>query len=146
MAKRVILLTQPTQNRADVKGSLPLNEIWGKLLAIYMPSTDAEARRLWSKFSALRQDGRLMVEHVNECMTVRNQLMAVGETVPEIRFVDKLLNIDRELSYLRPTIPIYIQQSVNKLFLWHRLAYCHQLISDSHTFIDMFHHRPASLT
>ena len=38
-----------------------------------------------------------MVEHVNECMTVRNQLMAVGETVPEKQFIDKLLNIDREL-------------------------------------------------
>ena len=36
--------------------------------------------------------------------TVRNQLMAVGETVPENQFVDKLLNIDRELSYLRPML------------------------------------------
>ena len=41
---------------------------------------------------------------------------------------------------------IYIQQFVNELFLWHRLVYCHQLISGSHTFIDMFHHRPACLT
>ena len=83
VAKRVILLTLPNQDRAYVKGSLTLNEIWGKLLAKYMPSTDAEARRLWSRFSALRQASRPMVEHVNECMTVRNQLMAVGETVPE---------------------------------------------------------------
>ena len=45
-----------------------------------------------------------MVEHVNECMIVRNQLMAVGETVPEKYFIDKLLNIDRELSYLRPML------------------------------------------
>ena len=45
-----------------------------------------------------------MVEHVNECMTVRNQLTALGETVPEKQFVDKLLNIDRELSYLRPML------------------------------------------
>ena len=63
-----------------MSGSLTLNEIWGKLLAKYMPSTDAEARRLWNRFSALRHAGRPMVEHVNECMTVRNQLMAVGET------------------------------------------------------------------
>ena len=45
-----------------------------------------------------------MVEHVNECMTVRNQLMAAGETVPEKQLVDKLLHIDRELSCLRPML------------------------------------------
>ena len=104
VAKRVILLTLPNQDRAYVKGSLTLNEIWGKQLAKYMPSTDAEARRLWSRFSASRQAGMPMVEHVNECMTVRNQLMAVGETVPEKHFIDKLLNIDRELSYQRPVL------------------------------------------
>ena len=104
MAKRVILLTLPNQDRAYVKGSLTLNEIWGKLLAKYMPSTDAEARKLWSRFIALRQADRPVVEHVNECMTVRNYLIAVGETVPEKQFVDKLLNIDRELSYLRPML------------------------------------------
>ena len=69
-----------------------------------MPSTDAEARKLWSRFIALRQADRPVVEHVNECMTVRNYLIAVGETVPEKQFVDKLLNIDRELSYLRPML------------------------------------------
>ena len=45
-----------------------------------------------------------MVEHVNECMTVRNQLMAEGETVPVKHFIDELLNIDRELSYRRPML------------------------------------------
>ena len=35
MAKRVILLTLPNQDRAYVKGSLTLKEIWGKLLAKY---------------------------------------------------------------------------------------------------------------
>ena len=45
-----------------------------------------------------------MVEHVNEGMTVRNQFLAVGETVPKKQFVDKLQNIDWELSYLRPTL------------------------------------------
>ena len=54
VAKRVILLMLPNQDRAHVKGSLTLNKIWSKLLAKYMPSTDAEARRLWSRFSALR--------------------------------------------------------------------------------------------
>ena len=102
VAKRVILLTLPNQDRAYVRGSLTMNEIWGKLLAKYMPSMDAEARKLWSRFSVLRQAGRPMVEHVNDCMTIKNQLEALGETVPEKQFVVKLLNIDRELTYLRP--------------------------------------------
>ena len=37
-------------------------------------------------------------------MTVRNLLEAIGEIVPDIQFVDKLLNVDRELSYLRPML------------------------------------------
>ena len=41
------------------------------------------------------------MERVNDCMTVRNQLVALGETVPAKQFVDKLLNVDWELSYRR---------------------------------------------
>ena len=37
-------------------------------------------------------------------MTVRNLLEAIGEVVPDKQFVDKLLNVDRELSYLRPML------------------------------------------
>ena len=102
--KRIILLTLPNHDRAYVRGSLILNDIWTKLLAKYMPCIDTEARKLWSKFSALRKAGRPMVEHVNECMTVKNQLGALGEIVPDKQFVDKLLNVDRELSYLRPML------------------------------------------
>ena len=65
VAKRIILLTLPNHDRAYVRGSLTLNEIWSKLLAKYMPSKDAEARKMWDKFSALRQASRPMVEYVN---------------------------------------------------------------------------------
>ena len=37
-------------------------------------------------------------------MTVKNQFTALGETVPEEQFIDKLLNMDRELSYLCQTL------------------------------------------
>ena len=47
-----------------------------------------------------------MIEHVNECMTARNQLIALGEVAPEKQFIDKVLNVDRELSYLRPTLAL----------------------------------------
>ena len=104
IAKRLILLTLPNYDRAYGRESLMLNEIWSKLLAEYMPSKDAEARKLWSRFTYLRQAGRPMIEHVNECMTVKNQLTALGETVPEKQSIGKLLNIDRELSYQRPML------------------------------------------
>ena len=45
-----------------------------------------------------------MVEHFNDCMTVRFLLQAIGETVLDKQFVDKLLNVDRKLSYLRPML------------------------------------------
>ena len=56
IAKRIMLLALPNRDRAFVRGCQTLHEIWGKLLAKYMPS-DAEARCLWSKVSALRQAG-----------------------------------------------------------------------------------------
>ena len=37
-------------------------------------------------------------------MTVKNQLESLGEVVPEKQFIDKLLSVDRELSYLRPML------------------------------------------
>ena len=37
-------------------------------------------------------------------MTVRKQLVALDETVPHKQCVDKLLNVDRELSYIRPML------------------------------------------
>ena len=59
---------------------------------------------LWSRSSAVRQSGRPMVEHVNDCMTVTNLLEAIGEIVPDKQFVAKLLIVARELSYLRPML------------------------------------------
>ena len=45
-----------------------------------------------------------MVENIKECTTVKNQLTQLGEIVPEKQFIDKVLNIDSNLSYLRPTL------------------------------------------
>ena len=79
IAKRIVL---PKHDRAYIRGFQTLHEIWSKLLAKYVPSIDAEARKLRSEFSALRQAGRPMVEHVNGCMTAQNQLTAFSYTVP----------------------------------------------------------------
>ena len=35
-----------------------------------------------------------MQEHMNECMTVRNKLLAMNEPVPDRQFTRKRLNVD----------------------------------------------------
>lgn len=49
----------------------------------YMPTIYAEVMTLWSRFSALREGGRTMTEHVNDCMTIRNQPIVSGIVQPE---------------------------------------------------------------
>ena len=61
----------------------------------YMPSVAAEAAELWIQFEGLRQRGRPMQEHINECMTVRNKLLPINEPVPDRQFIHKLLNVDK---------------------------------------------------
>ena len=93
MALRIILLRLPNHDREFVHGSQTLHEMLGKLLANYIPQVDAGARNLWGRFSALRQAGRSMIKHVNNCMTARNQIIALGEVVPRKQFIFKLLNV-----------------------------------------------------
>ena len=104
IAKCIVLLTLPNHDTAYVRGSQTFYEIWSKLLAKYMPSIDVKARKLWSRFITLRQSGRPMVEHVNDYMTVRNLLQAIGEQVPDKQLVEKMLNVDRKVTYLRPML------------------------------------------
>ena len=52
---------------------------------------------MWIWFERLRQRERPMQEHINECMTVSNNLLAIIESVPDRQFTHKLLNLDKEL-------------------------------------------------
>ena len=71
-----------------------------------------------------------MLEYVNECMTIKNQLTALGEIVPEKPFIVKLLSIYRELSYLRPTLArASVEDIISGLtdgYSFHDLSYRHQ--------------------
>ena len=53
------------------------------LTSKYMPSIAAEASKRWFQFEDLRQRDRTMQEHMNECMTVHNKLLAINEPVPD---------------------------------------------------------------
>ena len=69
-----------------------------------MPSVAAEATKLWIQFEGLRQRGSPMQEHINECMTVRNKLLAIHEPVPDRLFTHKPVNVDKELYHVRATL------------------------------------------
>ena len=61
----------------------------------YTPSIDAEARSLWNRFGALRQDGRTLVEHVNECTTVKNQItgLHLGNLIGRVSLPGESLHV-----------------------------------------------------
>ena len=103
-AMRTVLLNLPSHDRAYVRGQTMLHEVWSMLTSKYMPSIAAEATKLWIQFEGLRQRGRTMQEHVNECMTVCNRLLAINEPVPDRQFTHKLLNVDKELYHVQATL------------------------------------------
>ena len=81
-----------------------LHEVWSILNSKYMPSVAAEATKLWIQSEGLRQRGRPKQKRINECMTVRNKLLAINEPVPDRQFIHKLLNVDKELFHVRATL------------------------------------------
>ena len=103
-AMRIVLLNLSSHDRAYVRGQTMLHEVWSMLTSKYMPSIAAEATKLWIQFEGLRQRGRTMQEHINECMTVRNKLLAINVPVPDRQFTHKLLNVDKELYHVRATL------------------------------------------
>ena len=80
---RTVLLNLPPLDRAYVRSHDMMHEVWSMLNNKYMPSVAAEATKVWIQFEDLRQRGRPMQEHINECMTVRNKLLAIDEPVPD---------------------------------------------------------------
>ena len=45
-----------------------------------------------------------MGDHVNECMTYRNRLKALGAEIPREFFVQKLLDVDKEYMFMRASL------------------------------------------
>ena len=103
-AMRSVLLNLPSHDRAYVRGQTMLHEVWSMHTSKYMPSIAAEATKLWIQFEGLRQRGKTMQEHINECMTVRIKLLAINAPVPDRQFTHKLSNVDKELYHVRATL------------------------------------------
>ena len=69
-----------------------------------------------------------MQEYINECMTVRNKLLAINEPVPDRQFTHKLLNVDKELYHVRATLA-HANQSLSRTL---RIAVSCFLCSDGY--------------
>ena len=88
-------------------GCVPFSRLLALLLLMRdccMKCDPCSTASICRQLEGLRHRGRSMQEHINECMTVRNKLLAINEPVPDRQFTHKLLNVDKELYHVRPTL------------------------------------------
>ena len=78
VARRKILLALSATDTDYTADTTYLCEAWQLLLERHEPSRDIEVSDLYQKLSVATQRGRNMGDHVNECMTYRNRLKALG--------------------------------------------------------------------
>ena len=96
---RTILLALSATDTDYTADTTYLCEAWQLLLERHEPSRDIESG-MYQKLSVATQRGRNMVDHVNECMTYRNRLKALGAEILREFFVQKLLDVDKEHMFL----------------------------------------------
>ena len=100
MARRIILLALSATDTDYTADTTYLCEAWQLLLERHEPSRDIEVSDLYPKLSVETQRRRNMGDHVNECMTYRNRLKALGVEIPREFFVQKLLDVDKEYMFM----------------------------------------------
>ena len=77
---------------------------------------------LYQKLTSAAQNGRPMGEHVQQCMTWRNRLKALGAELPHELFVQRLLEVDDEYMFMRASlVPMSPEQIVAALMEQYRL-------------------------
>ena len=81
-----------------------LCEAWQLLLERHEPSRYIGVSDLYQKLCVAIQRGRNMGDHVNECMTYRNRLKALGAEIPREFFVQKLLDVDKQYMFMRASL------------------------------------------
>ena len=104
VARRTILLALSATDTDYTADTTYLCEAWQLLLERHEPSRDIEVSDLYQKLSVATQRGRNMGEHVNECMTYRNRLKALGADIPREFFIQKLLDFEKEYMFMRASL------------------------------------------
>ena len=100
VARRMILLALSATDTDYTADTTYLCEVWQLLLERHEPSRDIEVSNLYQKLSVATQHGRNMGDHVNEFMTYRNHLKALGADIPRDFFIKKLLDVDKEYMFM----------------------------------------------
>ena len=104
VARRTILLALSATDTDYTADTTYLSEAWQLLLESHQPSREIEVSDLYQKLSVATQSVRNMGDHVNECMTYRNRLKALGAEIPREFFVQKLLDVDKEYMFTRASL------------------------------------------
>ena len=104
MARRTILLALSATDTDYTADTTYLCEAWQLLLEHHESSRDIEVSDLYQKLSVATKRGRNMGDHVNECMTYRNCLKALGAEISREFFVKKLLDVNKEYMFMRASL------------------------------------------
>ena len=104
VARRTILLALSATDTNYTADTTYLCEAWQLLLERHEPSRDIEVSDLYQKVIVAAQRGRNMGDHLNECMTYRNRLKALGAEISHEFFVQKLLDVDKEYMFMHTSL------------------------------------------
>ena len=104
VARRTILLALSATDTDYTSDTTYLFEAWQLLLERHEPSRDIEMSDLYQKLSVAKQRGRNMGDHVNEGMTYRNRLKALGVEIPLEIFVQKLIDVYKDYMFMRASL------------------------------------------
>ena len=103
-ARRIILLSLSAADTDYTADTTYLYEAWNFLLDRHEPSRTVEVSELYQELTSAAQNGRPMGEHVQQCMTWRNRLKALGAELPHELFVHRLLEVDDEYMFMRASL------------------------------------------
>ena len=81
-----------------------LYEAWNLLLDRHEPSRAVEVSELYQKLMSAAQKSRPMGDHVQQYMTWRNRLKALGAELPHELFVQRLLEVDDVYMFMRASL------------------------------------------
>ena len=104
VARRAIVLALSATDTDYTAETTYLCEACQLLLERHEPSRDIEVSDLYQKLSVAPQRGRNMGDHVNECMTYRNRLKALGADIPREFFIQTLLDVDKVYMLMRASL------------------------------------------
>ena len=111
-ARRLVLLSLSAADTDYTADTTYLYEAWNVLLDRHEPSRGVEVSELYQKLTSAAQNGRPVGEHVQQCMTRRKRLKALGSELQHELFVQRLLEVDDEYMFMRASLVSMSQEQI----------------------------------